>query len=64
MALLSMNEIAQSAGHARNDLAFIAKERVTIRVRGVVIRKEKGPYIEVDDPSEIEMASILPDTPK
>ena len=27
----------------------------TIRVRGVVIRKEKGPYIEVNDPSQIEM---------
>jgi hypothetical protein len=26
----------------------------TIRVRGVVIRKEKGPYIEVNDPSQIE----------
>src|SRR5438132_5049386 len=24
----------------------------TIRVRGVVIRKEKGPYIEVSDPSQ------------
>lgn len=27
----------------------------TIRVRGVVIRKEKGPHIEVNDPSQIEM---------
>jgi hypothetical protein len=27
----------------------------TIRVRGVVIRKEKGPYIEVDDPNQIEL---------
>ena len=27
----------------------------TIRVRGVVIRKEKGPYIEVTDPSQIEV---------
>ena len=27
----------------------------TIRVRGVVIRKEKGPYIEVNDPSQIEL---------
>lgn len=27
----------------------------TIRVHGVVIRKEKGPYIEVDDPGQIEM---------
>ena len=27
----------------------------TIRVCGVVVRKEKGPYIEVDDPSQIEM---------
>ena len=26
----------------------------TIRVRGVVIRKEKGPYIEVNDVSQIE----------
>ena len=25
----------------------------TIRVRGVVIRKEKGPYIEVSDPGQI-----------
>jgi hypothetical protein len=27
----------------------------TIRVHGVVIRKEKGPQIEVNDPSQIEM---------
>ena len=27
----------------------------TIRVRGVVIRKEKGPYIEVNDVSQIEL---------
>ena len=27
----------------------------SIRVHGVVIRKEKGPYIEVSDPSQIEM---------
>lgn len=27
----------------------------TIRVHGVVIRKEKGPYIEVIDPSQIEV---------
>src|SRR5437764_11573384 len=27
----------------------------TIRVRGVVIRKENRPYIEVDDPGQIEM---------
>jgi len=27
----------------------------TIRVRGVVIRKEDRPYIEVDDPSQIEI---------
>lgn len=27
----------------------------TIRVRGVVIRKEGRPYIEVDDPSQIEL---------
>lgn len=27
----------------------------TIRVHGVVIRKEKGPYIEVTDPSQIEL---------
>ena len=27
----------------------------TIRVRGVVIRKEKVPYIEVTDPSQIEV---------
>lgn len=26
-----------------------------IRVRGVVIRKEKGPYIEVNDASQIEI---------
>ena len=26
-----------------------------IRVHGVLIRKEKGPYIEVNDPSQIEM---------
>lgn len=27
----------------------------TIRVHGVVIRKEKGPFIEVCDPSQIEI---------
>ena len=27
----------------------------TIRVHGVVIRKEKGPYIEVTDPGQIEI---------
>ena len=27
----------------------------TIRVRGVVIRKENRPYIEVNEPSQIEM---------
>jgi len=27
----------------------------TIRVRGMVIRKEKGPYIEVNDPGQIEL---------
>lgn len=27
----------------------------TIRVHGVVIRKEKGPYIEVIDPGQIEI---------
>ena len=26
-----------------------------IRVRGVIIRKEKGPYIEVNDPGQIEL---------
>lgn len=26
-----------------------------IRVHGVVIRKEKGPYIEVNDPGQIEL---------
>ena len=30
MALLSKNEIAQRTGHAAIDLAFIAKERVTL----------------------------------
>ena len=29
----------------------------TIRVRGVVIRKDKGPYIEVTDPSQIEVVN-------
>jgi hypothetical protein len=29
----------------------------TIRVHGVVIRKEKGPYIEVTDPSQIELVA-------
>jgi hypothetical protein len=27
----------------------------TIRVHGVVIRKEKGPYIEVNEPGQIEI---------
>jgi len=27
----------------------------TIRVRGIVIRKEKGPHIEVNDPGQIEL---------
>ena len=30
-------------------------EGKTIRVHGVVIRKEKGPYIEVNEPSQIEI---------
>jgi hypothetical protein len=30
-------------------------EGKTIRVHGVVIRKEKGLYIEVNDPSQIEL---------
>lgn len=29
----------------------------TIRVRGVVLRKDKGPAIEVSDPSQIEMVT-------
>ena len=29
----------------------------TIRVRGLVIRKEKGPYIEVNDSSQIELVN-------
>jgi hypothetical protein len=29
----------------------------TIRVQGRVIRKEKGPYIEVTDPSQIEVVA-------
>src|SRR5262249_52745775 len=29
----------------------------TIRVRGVVIRKEKGPCIEVTDPSQVEIVT-------
>jgi len=29
----------------------------TIRVRGVVIRKEKGPYIQVNDVSQIEIVN-------
>src|SRR5947209_3156934 len=29
----------------------------TIRVHGVVVRKEKGPYIEVAEPSQIEIVS-------
>jgi hypothetical protein len=29
----------------------------TIRVHGVVIRKEKGPYIEVNDPGQIEVVT-------
>jgi hypothetical protein len=29
----------------------------TIRVHGTVIRKEKGPYIEVSDPSQIELVA-------
>jgi len=29
----------------------------TIRVRGVVILKEKGPYIEVTDPDQIEIVA-------
>jgi hypothetical protein len=32
-------------------------EGKTIRVRGVVIRKEKGPYIEVNDPNQIEIVT-------
>jgi hypothetical protein len=29
----------------------------TIRVRGVVIRRDKGPCIEVTDPSQIEIVA-------
>jgi hypothetical protein len=29
----------------------------TIRVQGTVIRKEKGPYIEVSEPSQIEIVN-------
>src|SRR4051812_43868297 len=29
----------------------------TVRVRGVVIRKEKGPYIEVTDPGQIDLVA-------
>ena len=32
-------------------------EGKTIRVRGVVIRKEKGPYIEVTNPTQIEIVA-------
>ncbi len=32
-------------------------EGQTIRVQGIVVRKEKGPQIEVDDPKQIEIVA-------
>ena len=43
-----------AAGFEEPSVYFKGK---TIRVHGVVIRKEKGPYIEVTDPSQIEVVS-------
>ena len=37
------------------DEATIHYKGKTIRVRGVVIRREDRPYIEVNDPSQIEL---------
>ena len=44
-------------GEAGIDDPTIHFKGKTIRVRGVVIRKENRPYIEVSDPSQIEMAN-------
>ena len=52
--------IVTEIGRARFTQAGIGEPTVhfkgkRIRVRGVVIRKENRPYIEVDDPNQIEM---------
>src|SRR5437764_3610187 len=56
----NLGVVVTESGRAKFAVAGIADPTAhfngrVIRVRGVVIRKEKGPYIEVNDPSQIEM---------
>lgn len=58
--LKNLGVVVTEAGRAKFAEAGIADPTAhfkgkTIRVRGVVIRKEKGPYIEVREPSQIEV---------
>ena len=56
----NLGEVITESGRAKFGAAGIDDPTAhfdgkTIPVRGVVIRKEKGPYIEVNDPSQIEL---------
>jgi len=56
----NLGVVVTEAGRAKFSEAGIDDPTVnfkgkTIRVHGVAIRKEKGPYIEVNDPSQIEI---------
>ena len=56
----NLGVVVTESGRAKFSEAGIADPTThfngkTIRVRGMVIRKENRPYIEVDDPSQIEM---------
>ena len=58
----NLGVIVTEIGRAKFSEAGIADPTVhfkgkTIRVRGVVIRKEDRPYIEVSEPSQIEMVN-------
>lgn len=58
----NLGVIVTEIGRAKFSDAGIADPTVhfkgkTIRVRGVVIRKEDRPYIEVSEPSQIEMVN-------
>ena len=56
----NLGVVVTEAGRAKFDEAGIDDPTAhyqgkTIRVRGVVIRREERPYIEVDDPGQIEL---------
>ena len=56
----NLGVVITEAGRAKFDGSGIDDPTVhfqgkTIRVHGVVVRKEKGPYIEVNDPGQIEI---------